>query len=126
MAFPEHKWAASILKEYNSFPDFVISLEDAKKRKEIKRYINFRDQVEWISSCKEKKNLMDFVGRYESLQEDCACIYGAIGIPPPPSMLSERKSTHGKDYRKIYTPKVVDLVQRIYGADIEAFGYEFE
>jgi hypothetical protein len=92
----------------------------------IKRYIHFRDQIEWISSPgKDRKILMNFVGRYERFQDDYTEICNLLGLSPP-TMPSERKSTHGQDYRAVYTSKMVDIVDNIYKVDIAAFGYEFE
>jgi len=126
MNFPDHRWAASNLTEYKSFHDFVISLEDEKIRKSIKKYIHFRDQIDWISSSgMNKKILMNFVGRYEKFQTDYTEICSALDLPAP-NLPSERKSTHGQNYREIYTARMVDLVGDIYGADIDAFGYDFE
>jgi hypothetical protein len=126
MAFPDHRWAASNLSGYDNFRDFVTSLENLKTRKKIKSYIHFRDQIDWISSRSRGRSIsMNFFGRYENFQEDYRYVCRILELPPP-SLPSERKSTHGQDYRKVYTTKMVDLVEDIYKPDIEAFGYKFE
>ncbi|MCD1636366.1 sulfotransferase family protein [Martelella mediterranea] len=127
MSFPDHRWAASNLTNVNSFSDFLVSLENPNIRKSIKRYIHFRDQIDWISSPgKKRKILVDFVGRYEEISKDYTEICRTLGLTVHPPLPPGNSKSHDQDYRRIYTSQMVDLVQDIYRTDIETFGYEFE
>ena len=68
---------------------------------------------------------VDYVGRFESLQEDIntACTQAGIESVALPHRL---KSTRAKHYSRYYTNKTREIVRRRYGDDIEAFGYSFE
>jgi hypothetical protein len=67
--------------------------------------------------------LADMVGRVEDMQGSYDAICARIGIP---SQALERVNgtSHG-DYRKYYTPALIDAVAARYARDLELFGYEF-
>ena len=96
--------------------------------------------------------LVDYVGRFEDLQNDFNHICKQIGLPPtklphvnasknkrsilsknPKSMLRNilytlkiKKPPYYKNYRKYYDKESIDLVAEFYQKDIELFGYDFE
>jgi hypothetical protein len=67
--------------------------------------------------------LVDFVGRFESLEADFAFICRRIGID---AALPKVNVANRGDYREFYTPALVDRVGEAYADDIERFGYVFE
>ena len=69
---------------------------------------------------------VDFVGRYENLNEDMAYIQEKLGmsIEPIPHVNSTKsKRPH---YSVFYNEENIEIVREIYKVDIELFGYEFE
>jgi len=66
--------------------------------------------------------LVDFVGRFERLEEDFMTIADRLHI----AVKLERynRSVH-KDYREYYSGQSRQLVAQLYREDIEAFGYDF-
>ena len=69
--------------------------------------------------------LVDFLGRYENLEEDFNEACRRIGIPPP-TLLHKRQATdRQKDYRSYYTPKTEALVRDWYAPEIELLNYGF-
>ena len=76
--------------------------------------IHFKPMYHFIDS------VMDFVGRFESLEEDWAKVSEIIGIKD--RLPHYRKYPH-LDYRAYYTPETWDAVARYYAKDIEAFEY---
>lgn len=40
---------AHYLSDVPSFEEFVLRLRDARYRRDIRRYVHFRDQMDWIS-----------------------------------------------------------------------------
>ena len=73
------------------------------------------------------KIIVDFVGRYENLNNDWATLVDKLGInnPSRPMGLQRLNSTPDKDYRTYYEPNDIERVYKIYKKDVELFGYEF-
>lgn len=125
MTFPDHRWAASYLGGIDRFDDFVLLLEDRARRTEIKRYIHFRDQIDWISERRADRDriIVDHIGRFENLPAEYEFLSRKLGIN---NDLPVIKKGNEEDYRKFYTTKTVDIVAKVYERDIDALGYEFE
>ncbi len=70
--------------------------------------------------------IVDFVGRYERLEEDFAEACRRIGIAPPALPHRRRATDRGRDYRSYYTDETRALVAEHFRADVEMFGYRFE
>ncbi len=68
---------------------------------------------------------VDFIGRYENLNEDFETICRRIGFKKRPNLPHRRKAEGREDYRRYYTPKGHDLIGRHFGLDIEKLGYEY-
>ena len=71
------------------------------------------------------KLLVDFIGRYESLQPDFNHVCSVIGIAEQ-KLPKENVSLYNKNkYREKYTNEAKMLITRRYKKDIEFFDYEF-
>lgn len=70
--------------------------------------------------------IVDFVGRYERLEEDFAEACRRIGIPVPPLPHRRRATDREHDYRRYYTPETRALVAERFQPDVEMFGYRFD
>jgi hypothetical protein len=70
--------------------------------------------------------IVDFVGRYERLEEDFAEACRRIGIAPPALPHRRRAADRGRDYRGYYTDETRALVADHFRPDIEMFGYPFD
>jgi hypothetical protein len=70
--------------------------------------------------------IVDFVGRYERLEEDFAEACRRIGITTPALPHRRRSTDRGRDYRSYYTDETRALVADHFRADVEMFGYQFE
>ena len=70
---------------------------------------------------------MDFICRFENLQQDFNIVCDKIGVPPRKLLHHNetRNRRRGKPYWEYYNDDTRDLVAEIYAEDIEAFGYEF-
>ncbi|MCV0439745.1 MAG: sulfotransferase family protein [Hydrogenophaga sp.] len=69
------------------------------------------------------KDIVDFIGAYENLEDDLAYISGVLGrdgITIP----HLNKCDH-KHYREFYTDETENIVRKRYACIIERFGYEF-
>jgi hypothetical protein len=66
---------------------------------------------------------INFIGRYENLQEDFNTICDKIGIPQ--QQLPHYTPSNHKQYTKYYDDETRELVAKKYAIDIEHFGYKF-
>ena len=73
--------------------------------------------------CDEHGNvIVDFVGRFESLEADFNKVCDMIGVNRELPHVNRSVRT---DYREYYTDETRAIVGSIAQADIEMFGYEF-
>jgi hypothetical protein len=66
--------------------------------------------------------LVNFVGKFENLDEDFQSICRKVGISASLPHVNKSKRTCYQDY---YDPETRDLTARLYAEDIERFGYAF-
>ena len=64
---------------------------------------------------------MNFVGRYERLQQSFEQVCECIGIPP--NRLARRNASRHGDYRRYYDEALLEQVSAFYRADFEQFEY---
>lgn len=72
----------------------------------------------------ENRCLVDYLGRFETLQDDFIKICDRIGIPGVELPVLNKK-IH-KPYQEYYTEKSREIVAEKYARDIQLFGYSFD
>jgi hypothetical protein len=82
---------------------------------------NNRSQAAFV--CDGDDVIVDFVGRFETLNDDFAAICTRLGIS---ASLPHVNKTDHRDYREHYNEKLVDRVGQHWQKDISLFGYEFD
>lgn len=66
-------------------------------------------------------NVMDFIGRFENLNEDWNVVREKIGIGKE---LPHNHRGYKRDYDALYTPETREIIANHYKKDFEMFGYE--
>jgi hypothetical protein len=67
--------------------------------------------------------LVDFVGKYEQLNQDFQQVCDTLGLDA--ALPHKQKSSH-RDYRTYYNERTKHLVEEYFKEDIEFFGYTFD
>lgn len=66
---------------------------------------------------------IDFIGRFENLQQDYDVVCDKIGMPP--KKLQVFNLTSHKHYTEYYNDETVGIVAELYSKDIDYFNYKF-
>jgi len=118
--FDRQQAAGSILN-YSSFEAFVMEF---MPRGDLNAFIHLKEQHLFLR-LPGRGIGVDFVGRFERLNEDFDLIAKRLGKDVA---LEHRNASalRKSDYREIYTPQMIDVVAKAYARDISYFGYDFE
>ena len=81
----------------------------------------FQAQVEWLKD-DEGKVAIDFIGKFESINEDFEQIKSAIGLEAELPHLNASKRV---GYQSYYDDETRQIVADWFREDIELFGYRF-
>lgn len=112
------------IKKYEG--DFCRFVNDFVAADKIKYLFHMHPQHEFVYDCNGRL-LLDYVGKYENIQEDFNRICNDLGIPQMPlphkNKTRYRKQQHYKDY---YNDQTRDIIAEKYAKDIQLFGYKFE
>jgi|TARA_Y100000034_G_scaffold38117_1_gene46826 chondroitin 4-sulfotransferase 11 len=103
------------IKNILNEPFFMSTYEEA---------LMFWPQTDFICDNKGEMRI-DFIGRFENLQEDFNVVCDKIGIDARPLPHLSASKPKIKPYRQYYTEKTKKIVAEKYKKDIEYFGYKF-
>ncbi len=67
---------------------------------------------------------VDFIGRFETLNDDFTAVCRRLRIDPPP--LPHRNPSRREDYAGYYDAATRRKVEELFAAEIDEFGYSFE
>lgn len=79
-------------------------------------------QSNWVYDMDDRR-IVDFVGRYETLNADFEQVTRRLGLD---LTLPHLNRTGHDDYRTYYTPEAQQRVAELWAVDISNFGYEFD
>jgi len=106
------------LSIYRDFEDFVLNGLNKKITLEIMHLI---PQHEFVCD-KNGKIIVDHIGRFENLNKSIEKINDILKSD---FKLEHHNKTDKKDYKDIYTTKMIEKVHQIYQKDIDIFEYKF-
>jgi hypothetical protein len=116
-----HLTRLNYLKTKVSFNEFAISMLSQNWARD---YITPTCPTSnFMAPCSHWANDVDFIGRFENLQEDFNTVCSEIGIPQ--KELPHKNKTQHKHYTEYYNDEMKQIVEEKYARDIEQFGYEF-
>tara|TARA_B110000444_G_scaffold260638_1_gene308413 strand:- start:1279 stop:2544 length:1266 start_codon:yes stop_codon:yes gene_type:complete len=114
---PDEEDYEKYLAKYSNFTDMLLNWDD-----DILNQCHIKEQYKWI--CDDEENIIvDFVGRFENLQEDFNVVCDKTGIPR--NQLPHTNKTKHKSYTEYYDDETKQIVAEKYAKDIEYFGYKF-
>ena len=94
-----------------------------RHEKMLDKWVATKPQHTFI--CLDGKVAMDFVGRFENLQNDWEEVCEKIGVKLPLPH-KKRGEFHPHIYKGLYTPKTIKIVKEIYEKDFKLCGYSKE
>ena len=103
----------NFIEKYPTFRDHVLHHTTKK---------GIKPQLEYICD-KNGNNLLDFIGKFETLQQDFDTVCDKIGIPR--QKLPHENKTNHKHYTEYYDDETRAIVAQKYAKDIEYFDYKF-
>ncbi|MEO1081860.1 MAG: sulfotransferase family 2 domain-containing protein [Pseudomonadota bacterium] len=113
----DREFQADVLSNYSEFSDFVLRWLDADT---AQSKVHFRPQYGFLFDASRRLSV-DFVGFYETLEDDFNFVAQQIGVDTSLPHLNSSGIT--EDLNEVYSPEMIDKVGALYAADIDTFGY---
>ena len=83
----------------------------------------FLTQFDWISDYSGRIDI-DFIGRFENLEEDFREVCRAVNLPAI-DLGKEKTSENRKHYRQYYDGLTKGVVKKYFEKDLDCFKYSF-
>jgi hypothetical protein len=110
-----------VLTRANTFEEFLLNCDEVIADHDGTKHI-FRNQIDYLTD-PQGEMLVNFVGRFERLQEDADAVADRLGVPP--LRLPHLNRSARRPYAEYYPSSLRDLVAEKYARDISAFGFAF-
>ncbi len=112
------KWVEENISNYESFHDFVTMWLNEEN---INNISHFRPQFNYVCDKNDKVEI-DFIGRFENLEEDFQKVCRILDIDTElPHINSSNTTQHWKTF---YNNETLKIVERVYKKDFDIFGYD--
>jgi hypothetical protein len=118
----DYLWRRRVTGAPQTFSEYLGLLA---RRDEKARIVHDGAISNWEMIAIGDRIILDAVGRYETLDADFRSIAESLGLEGC-SIASRQKSGPGSEgYGRYYTPSDIALVTELFGAELNAFGYEY-
>lgn len=118
---PPNKFFDYVLTHAHSFEEFLLRCDDEIIDSDGRKNI-FRNQLDYLVD-DDGTVIVDFIGRFERLQDDFDEVSRRLGLPPV--KLPRTNGSEHAPYTEYYTPITAEIVAERYARDIEQFAYRF-
>lgn len=115
-------WASQYVHDTPSFESFVLKLKRPVYRSIVLQWTHFRPQHKWLQIPFVSRVGCDFVGRFETLDDDVDFIKSRLGVSVE---VPGGKGKPSRGYTDVYSPEMAKIVGDIYRVDVDAFGYHY-
>jgi hypothetical protein len=110
---------------HNNFTDFLKWKLDPHRQYQYHIDTSIDLQSNYVTGL-DGELIVDFIGRYETLESDFERILTRIGEPNIRLPHKRKASSRKKDYREYYSDTTAELVYNHFKRDIDLFGYKFD
>lgn len=110
---------------HETFADFLRWKLDPARPYQYHLDISITLQSDYLIDLRGRV-VVDFIGRYERLQEDFALVCDRLGIRPPVLPHARKARDRQQDYRRYYTADTAELVASHFARDIHLLDYRFD
>ncbi|MFC1796041.1 sulfotransferase family 2 domain-containing protein [Pseudomonadota bacterium] len=128
-AFVRNPWDWQV-----SLYEYMLKTPTHRQHQLIKGFSDFKTYLQWrceynvtfqrdFICSPDGRVLVDFVGRFERIEENFQKICTELGICVP---LPRENVSRSAPYQNYYDAESIELVKTTFKADIEHFGYQFE
>ena len=114
-----------LMNGITDFEEFLRWKLDPDRPYQFHLDTSIEQQIDYLVDL-EGEIIVDYIGRYESLEDDFQFICERIGVPHLTLPHKRKASDRADDYRSYYSDQTAALVSEHFRRDIEAFGYSFD
>jgi len=117
----DKRWFDDNISKYENFESFVSEWVTAEN---VRSYIHFLPQCDFLCD-RRGVLLVDFIGRFESIDRDFSLVAEKIGIADNGLKKENQTKKRIGDYREVYTDKTASIVGEVYARDCNLLNYSF-
>ena len=120
-----HRWDRAWAEKWISpFSDYEHFVRDALGRKEVQSWVHFRPQTHFVCVPTRRKIELDYLGRFENLENDFRYVASQIGKDDA-ALHHVNKALYAPADRVAgnFSRETMDTISRLYREDIELLGY---
>lgn len=111
-----------VFSNSRNFEEFIVNCTDDIEDDNGWKCV-LRNQIDYMVD-ERGAPMVDFVGRFENLDEDFNHVLANAGWEP--RALRHHNKTAHRPYQDYYSPRTREIIEKAYATDIAAFGYRFE
>lgn len=114
-----------LLEGHESFEDFLRWKLNPERPWQYHLDTSITLQTDYLVDL-HGKQVVDFVGHYESLHDDWSTICKRLNLPVPELPHKRHSTDRPKDFRGYYDDRTAELVAHYFARDIDMLGYRFD